>query len=31
MLGAYYLYFCCEIINLLDYEVVIVNSCYSSK
>ena len=29
MLGAYYLYFCCKIINLLDYEVVIVNSCYS--
>lgn len=31
MIGAYYLYFCCKIINLLDYEVVIVNSCYSSK
>ena len=31
MLGAYYLYFCCKIINLLDYEVVIVNSCYSIK
>lgn len=31
MLGAYYSYFCCKIINLLDYEVVIVNSCYSSK
>lgn len=31
MLGAYYLYFCYKIINLLDYEVVIVNSCYSSK
>jgi len=25
MLGAYYLYFCCKIINLLDYEVVIVD------
>ena len=31
MLGAYYLYLCGKIINLLDYEVVIVNSCYSSK
>lgn len=25
MLGIYYLYFCCRIINLLNYEVVIVD------
>lgn len=25
MLGVYYLYFCCRIINLLNYEVVIVD------
>lgn len=25
MLGLYYLYFCCKIINLLNYEVAITN------
>ena len=25
MLGVYYLYSCCRIINLLNYEVVIVD------
>lgn len=25
MLGVYHLYFCCRIINLLNYEVVIVD------